>query len=656
MRKLLVSLLVLLACARAGAFGTNAVVASPWTTTTNAAAALAALGGGSGSSGTATNLSGNALLQATNIASGAAAAATVGMITNRQTSAITLTNAGNALRGASFIDAANDFIFNGTVSDAAGDYLRGGIIADAAGDQIGNGVVVAQYLAGSGVFVTNIPTANLTGTLSLTNLPPLVVTNGSISGSGGITGSVVVAGSTMTLNLGNTNGLPAGVVTNGGFVQKCISWNIPVPDASYDAASQSGASTNLYDDTGNYNCQEYWGISLQPILVSPSIMNGQPGFTGFPYSMWTNSALVAGGKTNFTIFIVYKDTAQLYYGSALFSDGNYFSFNTYAIDGNGTHGYWSEAGAEWGANFLTYGQQNQNVQCAVLRAGVKSVDPTIWQDGTLMQSIGMPGNRTIVPSVTFLTNSIYIFSPPGGLSSVYGGWIGEIKIYLSSLSDQDVRRLHNYYFNRYRINPRAVILGGDSITAGVRAAGNSNLTHCVSRLLPNWEVCNSSYPGLRTDGIYTNLLRMTAQGKWPAGTFYTQLSGANDAIQLASASAGFNLFTNYTTLCAGLLVTNKIPFFLVTHYSTLTEEVTYPGFRTNVNNWIYANAVTNLGAAGIIDLSTNPLIGPLGSYTNGLYITQRTEDGSAYDQLHLATNSYPLIYAPAVVQAIKSVQ
>ena len=557
-------------------------------------------GGGSGS-GTATNLSGNALVQATNIVNGA----TVNMVTNNAGVVVVSSNlvVGNGQLG---LGNSSIILNNGyPVSDL-------GFVRTVSGTNL-----FANYTYGSGdgtknavLTLTNVPASVITGTLSPTNLP-------------------------------------AGVVTNGGFVQKCISWNIPVPDASYDAASQSGASTNLYDDTGNYNCQEYWGISLQPILVSPSIMNGQPGFTGFPYSMWTNSALVAGGKTNFTIFIVYKDTAQLYYGSSLFSSGNSFLFDTYSIDGNGTYSYWNELG--WGSHFYSYGQQNQNVQCAVLRAGVASVDPTIWQDGTLMQSIGMPGNRTIVPSVTFLTNSIYIFSPPGGLSSVYGGWIGEIKIYLSSLSDQDVRRLHNYYFNRYHINPRAVILGGDSITAGVRAAGNSNLTQCVSRLLPIWEVCNSSYPGLRTDGIYTNLLRMTAQGKWPAGTFYTQLSGANDAIQLASASAGFNLFTNYTTLCAGLLVTNKIPFFLVTHYSTLTEEVTYPGFRTNVNNWIYANAVTNLGAIGIVDLATNQYIGPLGSYTNATYVYSG-------DGLHLITNAYPLIYAPAVVQAIKSVQ
>jgi len=478
--------------------------------------------------------------------------------------------------------------------------------------------------------------------------------------------AAAVAGSNYVNGAQATNITAAAVAlaqTNLSMPQLANRWNIPVPDASWDAALQpnNGATlnnVNLVDDTGNpTNTLIAFPMSGATLPSwNPTIMNGQPGIIVPINQPWSNNVICANGLTNFTFFVVYRDTYQAN-GCGLFGAGalgtfglNFVPYELGSPAQNGSDSAWSFS--PWaldlgrGSYIHIPCKQNLQVQCACIRAGLTG-DPTVWQDGNLFDSVGL----NCGPNTTYLTNTFVLSGVPNvnGWYSFYG-CLGEAKLYDRALSDQDVQRLMNYYRNRYRMNDREVILGADSIASGSWAAANSNLTHCVNRLLPTYEVVNSSIAGIGSAESYTNLTRNLAQGKWPGGSYYVELCGANDTMSNAlgvAESTAFNLFTNYTTLKAQLCASNGINYLPVTHYSTVREEVLCPGFKTNVNNWIYANW-QSLGAAGVVDLAANPLIGPLGSYTNGAYILQS-------DQVHLATNAYPLIYAPAVAQAILGV-
>ena len=168
MKNLTISLLVLFACVRAGAFGTNAIVASPWTTTTNAAAALAALGGGGGGtngSGIAYNFSSNfQVTSSTNVDIGA----------NVLTNGSSFTKLTSVPPGMTLTNTDGTVVFTPITTNIVGNVSSVLLNVTAIGGSIPTNTMTV-YAASNAA-----PGSALA--LALTNLPAGVVTNGGFPG------------------------------------------------------------------------------------------------------------------------------------------------------------------------------------------------------------------------------------------------------------------------------------------------------------------------------------------------------------------------------------------------------------------------------------------------------------------------------------------
>jgi hypothetical protein len=174
-------------------------------------------------------------------------------------------------------DVAGDIMGGGTIFDVANDYMGGGYIQDAAGDSLNNGVLKVAHIV-SGVTATNL---GLVGTATLNGIP--LLTNLSVTSSGGITNKVSVANNVISLTLANTN------------------------------AASSGGSTN--------NAGQFMGVAV----VTNSFMFGNGTNGGF---MATNNGIVgfvqgSGVATGQTNWVQVSTNGNLtFYGTATFNSTN----------------------------------------------------------------------------------------------------------------------------------------------------------------------------------------------------------------------------------------------------------------------------------------------------------------------------------------------
>jgi hypothetical protein len=464
--------------------------------------------------------------------------------------------------------------------------------------------------------------------------------------------SLAVTNSQTNVFVGNINGVSSSIPTAGLY-------------AWYRSDTMTNLATgttvnNITDYTGNANNTLYpYTTTTFTGTYNATIMNGLPGFSCTTGLGWTNGSFLTYGVSNATIFIVYRDTVQAVAGSSVFSIGtsagtswNSVCFQDYiggltGTEGSGSCSTWSLFNTP--SQIYGFPKQNNQVGIATLRISTNSsnFDPASWDNGVqTMQAIG--GSGQIGPTVVGLTNTLGIANyarNPGIIP--WRGFIGEVLIYTNALTLQQIGQVHNYLKTKYGFDNKSLIVTGDSQATGVYALQTSNTVNVLTRLLPDWECSNIGLSGRTSQQVWTNLFYSVQNQKWQGSTALVIFPDFNNAGSVANA-------TNYTYADIQLARTNGYIPFLVTEWSSYVDEGANPGYRTNYNNWIYTNwasgVMQSYGVAGIIDLSTNQFIGPLGAYTNLLWFVSTNIDGNIG---HLNSNSYPQIVGPVIANSIR---
>ena len=516
-----------------------------------------------------------------------------------------------------------------------------------------------QTLASTnGYFTYSTNFGVVTATFVVTNVPGTIVSS-AVAQATTVTGSqsnlisaALTNGDTRATsfpNLALSASQVTGVLTNPLALANSL--NIPLPYMWNDfSAANTSVTTNIPDLSGNGNTLGFYtdGGYGNSVLINPTIMNGRQGIASQFLTGWTNGTAFAGANatTNFTLFLVYRDTAWnldsslLVFGTTSANPNTYFNpTRSY----NGGTGYGSDAGwysSTWNAangqgnTAYVLSKANYQVEITTLRNGLAG-DSTIWQNGVINQQLGALATSAVATLTNTIQLGVWMFNNQG--SHAYNG---ELMIYTNALSNVDVARVHNYLKLKYNFMQKSLVICGASVAAGVFANPNSNLVECVQRLLPTYEVSGAAVSGASMEQQYTNFLGIINQQRWHDGSvvYFSSDPSGNDSTN------GFVEITNYIPLIASACFTNGYQLLLSTLQSSYNQEVNWPGVRTNVNNWIYAN--WQKYASGFIDLAANPFIGPLGAYTNTAWFDS--------GQNHPVTNAYPLIYAPLVASAVQT--
>lgn len=550
-------------------------------------------------------------------------------------------------------------------------------LSDAARQSITNAALQAAYEATNNLPAA-APTTNAslltTGTLpdarlssNVTKFGTNVVTSVVAGARASVTATTNASGITVTITADNqTNGyaetvtniansqiaaLPAVNSTN---IQLMLAANnLPTPMAWYNAnnlAATNGPITMVTDSMGNTNNDLYQFLwNGGQTYYSSSIMNGNAGFggggntVGNTWGFFTNTMFGATSKTNFVVFLVYRDP---YFtdGSQAFGSGvsgrssiRFSPWNPNSAAGQNNGGSCAYWGDDPGAGVYVYDRENNTVQIASLRSGTNGF--AVWQNGILLnRTRQLPSGST--PAV-YLTNGICL----GGTFTLnsagwWNGWIGECLIYTNSLNDYDVERVHAYLRRKFNLADNCVILAGASDIASTTAAPKSNVVVQTSKMLPGWEVANIAFSGMTAAQAFTNIANTLS---YPAGfsgkkILYYYGGGNDDATGIAN-------ITNWLVQVARLCWTNNYALVLSTRYSATNAEAVYPTLRATYNDWI----VTNAAAYGwyVSDFSSHPLVGPPGSYTNLNYFY--------YDGTHPNTNFFISIWPPVIASAVNAV-
>lgn len=413
----------------------------------------------------------------------------------------------------------------------------------------------------------------------------------------------------------------------------------------------TGTAVNQIPDfTGNPNNTLYpFGTSFNGVY-NATIMNGLPGFQQTANNCcWTNANMFNAGYSNSTIFMVYRDTPQNPGGEVDISFGKSGNVPAAFIDytGNGYGMGVAGSSAAWALLTSTvttteFVKQNSQVGIETARFSTNGIDPAMWCDGVqTIQAVTVPtvGARSIV-----LTNGIAVGGYVGAATALtYNGYISEILIYTNNLSTLAIGQVNTYLRNKYGFNNKSLLFTGDSQAVGVFSLQNSNTVNVLTRMLPDWNCTGLGQSGRNSQQTWTNFAYTVQNQKWPGMTAVMIFPDFNNAGSIANV-------TNYTFATIQLARTNGFIPFLVTEWSSAVDENTFPGYRTNYNNWVYTNW-QNYGVQGIVDLATNPNIGPFGSWTNLQWFIATNVDGGI---AHLNSNSYPAIVGPAIASELKA--
>ena len=486
-----------------------------------------------------------------------------------------------------------------------------------------------------------------------TNLFPEIGTLTNLFDTNGAALAQGAANTNFTLLVGQNDTNYATVASNS--LQSQITF-AAIPTAGLFAWYRADVLTNVQNGSSVSQIPDYTGNpnnTLQPFgsgfsgVWNPTIMNGLPGFAQVTlHCGWTNASMFSAGYSNSTVFIVYRNTVQAAGGSCDISFGGNGSpiatFQDYTGNLYGQAG--SGSCASWAINSLgtaEFPKQNTQVCIETARFSTNSLDPSMWCDGvqTVSGVLGNVGHQSVV-----LTNGMglgtYIAS---ATILTYEGYIGEVLIYTNALNTLQIQQVHNYLERKYAFNNKNLLVTGDSQATGVFSMSGSNTVSVLTRLLPDWNPTVVAYSGRNSQQTWTNFFYTSQAQKWPGMTAVMIFPDFNNAGSLANA-------TNYTFQTIQEAKTNGYIPFLVTEWSSHVDEIGFPGYRTNYNNWIYTNW-QNYGVQGIVDLATNPLIGPIGSWTNLQWFIATNIDGGV---AHLNSNSYPAIVGPAIANELKA--
>ena len=352
-----------------------------------------------GSAGTATNLAGNALVQSTNIANGAAAALGT-------TSAVNMTNAANQFTGT----------FSGNGSGLTS------ITAGQVGAQPTN-VNLTTLATLNGGSLTNLQAANLVGNISASQVTGLPTTN-TLASTNGTYPQMTVGKATVASFLSgavtNTTGLitniPSGLVTNSG------SATVTAPAYAMNNGTNFSVNANgngIFGAVGITN----QNITANNINAGNSAiqLNGSDGSATFANNNATinydGSASFAGVSGNSTAL----------YGVYGYSGGNVGVYG-YSDGANGVYGYSSSSDAVYGQSDGgkgvsgyssvaegVFGTSYANNKYGVY--GTSSGGHGVWSDGDLkvttsasfangVATIDGSGNLVVGPNVSIGTNGV----------------------------------------------------------------------------------------------------------------------------------------------------------------------------------------------------------------------------------------------------------
>ena len=495
--------------------------------------------------------------------------------------------------------------------------------------------------------------SNLIGTLSAAQLSGTYSGPVSFTNTGNtFSGSFVGDGSGLTnLNRSQFSGetserLLANAGLNGGVTSGLYAW-YSASELSATGCTNGQTLFTIPDMTGNTN------NTLTGFLPSgnfngrfnSSAMNSLPGFGGLSqYQGWTNANFLPMGITNYTIFIAGRDPVQSPLGLTDLSIGLWGKYMCIAHAGYNASQFGSAQAGSCGAWFInnveyviyTYPKMNYQINVTCIACSSNGMDPSEWENGILCASSG--ANVAGVTKPCPLTNTLCIGSCILNTSLSWGGWFGDVIIFTNRLSNAQINQENNCLLSKYLFNKKSLIVTGDSQSVGVFANPSSNTVCCLTRAMPDWEVSEIGYSGWTSQQVWTNGILALSAPRWPGGSVLVVFPDFNNA-------GNFSEVTNYDTALIQYAKMNGYIPFLCTEWSTVRDEVVYPGYRTNYNNWVYTNW-QSLGCAGIVDFSANPNIGPLGSYTNLNWVWT--------DQIHLNSNSYPAIVAPTISSAVKN--
>ena len=470
---------------------------------------------------------------------------------------------------------------------------------------------------GDGGGLTNVSASQLTGQIP----------TGVMAASGALSGSDYQALLEIATPYAWFNADTFNSYTNG---QSVTSW----PDYSLNGNNLSAMSGNQAT------------FSATGVLGQPSVC-----FNGSGLCFSNANFFPSAANTNLTIFLVYVSTNMANLSvmldassSASTTPGFYFASCCISfMDNKGGAGYFLFNGKTNGFATLNgateWGNSINIVGMRYTPLGGNLYSPDTWRNGRISSKYNINSYPLLTNGIGAVGN-LYI----GGYVSAgyeFKGYVSQMLFFTNALTDAQVAGVNLFLDSKYHHRNKNVLLDGDSITIGAGALPGSNFMALCSSALPDWAFDNIAN-GARTSGQeYTNQQYWINTKKNEASQNIAVLMiGANDA-NLGYAYTETNILNYFKAArkAGWKTISCTIPSFV-------WGEVAVPGYRTNLNNWITANW-TNYADA-LCDYASDPMVGPVGSYTNTVYFYT--------DGAHLLSPAYTRLTSDYLVPAILSIQ